>query len=73
MSADDLREVRDDLLARLQSLDEARAEVLERLAELEAEDRIAAARGRSRGREPSDGRAARRSACPARSVRWVGA
>ena len=60
MSADDLRRVRDDLLARLEGLDQARAEVLERLAELEAEDRIAAledeaaepgtaARGQGRG------------------------
>jgi DNA-binding GntR family transcriptional regulator len=42
MSAEDLREVRDDLLTRLRRLDHARGEVLERLAELEAEDRIAA-------------------------------
>ena len=70
MSADDLRAVRDDLLARLKSLDQQRAEVLERLAELEAEDRIAALEGQS-----ASASGARRStvSVPGARVRWVGA
>jgi GntR family transcriptional regulator len=70
MSADALRAVRDDLFARLRSLDQERAEVLERLAELEAEDRILEA-------EESDARPEkdRRStlSVPGARVRWVGA
>ena len=70
MNADALRGVRDDLLARLQSLDQARAEVLERIAELEAEDRVAELEESATvgGRE-------RRStlSVPGASVRWVAA
>jgi len=71
MSADDLRRVRDDLLARLRGLDQERAEVLERLAELEAEDRMAAIESAAAGPE----RRTRRSSVsvPGASVRWVGA
>ena len=68
MTAEALREVRDELLVRLESLDEARAEVLARLAELEAEDRIAEA-------EQATAESARRStvSVPGARVRWVGA
>jgi len=71
MTADDLHQVRDDLLARLKSLDEARSEVLERLAELEAEDRLAELEESAAGGAPR----ARRStlSVPGASVRWVGA
>ena len=79
MSADDLRAVRDELLARLRTLDEARAEVMERLAELEAEDRIAAAsaEGEQAG-HAAGGRAEREArhstlSVPGARVRWVGA
>jgi GntR family transcriptional regulator len=69
MTADALREVRDDLIGRLRSLDQERAEVLERLAELEAEDRIAAAEDEAAGSRD------RRSTVSVRGarVRWVGA
>jgi len=72
MSADALREVRDDLLVRLEGLDRERAEVLERLAELETEDRIAAL---EEAGQSSSERGARRSSLsvPGASVRWVGA
>jgi GntR family transcriptional regulator len=81
MSADDLREVRDGLVARLRSLDEARAEVLELLAELEEEERVGAASAERESRErvaqpaPAPGRGARRStvSIPGARVRWVGA
>ena len=71
MSAEDLRQVRDDLLVRLRGLDQERAEVLERLAELEAEDRIAAIESAEAGPD----RLTRRSSVsvPGASVRWVGA
>jgi GntR family transcriptional regulator len=70
MSAEELSEVRDDLLGRLRQLDQARAEVLERLAELEAEDRIAAMNAMGEA-EPSRG-GERHSAVSVRGarVRW---
>ena len=72
MSADDLRQVRDDLVTRLRGLDEERAEVLERLAELEAEDRIAAMEAAAAGAPEGGGRRSSLSV-PGASVRWVGA
>lgn len=69
MSAEALRGVRDDLIARLRSLDQERAEVLERLAELEAEDRIAALED-----EAASGKQRRSTvSVPGARVRWVGA
>jgi GntR family transcriptional regulator len=75
MSAEALREVRDDLLARLESLDQARSEVLERLAELEAEDRIAELELEAAEHATADPGEARRSSLsvPGARVRWVGA
>jgi DNA-binding transcriptional regulator YhcF (GntR family) len=72
MTTDDLREVRDELVARLRTLDAARAEVLERLAELEAEDRIALAQGEGATDEDRDTRRSTLSV-PGARVRWVGA
>jgi DNA-binding transcriptional regulator YhcF (GntR family) len=68
MSADDLRQVRDELVARLRSLDEARAEVLELLAELEEEH---AAPDPERAPEQRDRRST--VSIPGARVRWVGA
>ena len=77
MTAEALREVRDELLGRLASLDEARTEVLARLAELEAEDRIAAAEDRMAAAEQASaaGGDDRRStiSVPGARVRFVGA
>jgi GntR family transcriptional regulator len=72
MSADALREVRDDLIARLRSLDQERAEVLERLAELEAEDRILELGDEAAERAAAEPRRSTLSVRGAR-VRWVGA
>ena len=72
MTAADLVGVRDDLLARLRSLDEARTEVMERLAELEAEERIAAASGEGDSPEARPERHSTLSV-PGARVRWVGA
>jgi DNA-binding transcriptional regulator YhcF (GntR family) len=72
MSADALREVRDDLIARLRSLDQERAEVLERLAELEAEDRILELEDEAAERADAEPRRSTLSVRGAR-VRWVGA
>ena len=78
MTAEALREVRDDLLVRLQGLDEARAEVLARLAELDAEDRIAdaeeaAAETARRTQRPQVEDRHSTVSVPGARVRWVGA
>ena len=74
MSADALREVRDQLVARLRSLDEQRAEVLERLAELEAEDRTAEVEAAGQGTATEGGQARHSTlSVPGARVRWVGA
>jgi DNA-binding transcriptional regulator YhcF (GntR family) len=76
MSADELRGVRDGLLERLRRLDATRAEILERLAELERHEQAElAADEADLAKDAAESAAPRRStlSVPGARVRWVGA
>jgi hypothetical protein len=72
MTADELRDVRDQLLERLRALDAARAEVLRTLAELELAEE---AERPEASAEPAPSPGTRRStlSLPGARVRWVDA